>query len=331
MIINDNFTSNSCGNNVLTEYYYNKVRRHLKGDYFPPKNSEDLVGYVAGEGEEGEGENNSPQLLDYLFTDGTFGSEIGDKVPVGICVAPASHFTDGKARFMSLKEMSASDTAGTIEHTGLKWGTAGTDAGLTKYPTVAVVDSEGALKGVSSLGYIPAKRADWSSASQPAARPVEGVYYASINIDPNNLSPYPFLADGSLNPDYSATEFNGSPIVNILSDVNGAANTTTLVGLGSDYAAANACHNFAPGVHDGEWYLPAMGELGYVMALFDDINAKITAAGEGNGVVVAPSGGTYRSSSEISDSYACVLSAINGLVGGDGKASTYYVRAFLAL
>ena len=84
MNINDNFTSNSCGNNVLTEYYYNKVRRHLKGDYFPPKNSEDLIGFVAG----GEEEDNGPQLLDYLFTDGTFGSEIGDKVPVAICVAP---------------------------------------------------------------------------------------------------------------------------------------------------------------------------------------------------------------------------------------------------
>jgi hypothetical protein len=330
MIINDNFTSNSCGNNVLTEYYYDKVRRHLKGDYFPPKNSEDLIGYVAGEGEEGEGENNGPQLLDYLFTDGTFGSEIGDKVPVGICVAPASHFADGKARFMSLKEMSASDTAGTTEHTSLGWGTANTDAGLTKYSSVAVVDSEGALKGVNqNYGFIPSKRAEWSSASQPAARPVEGVYYAG-NMDPNNPSPYPFLADGSLNPDYSATEFDGSPIVNMLSDVNGAANTTTLVGLGSDYVAANACHNFAPGVHDGEWYLPAIGELGYMIALYDDINAKITAAGEGNGVVVAPSN-FYWSSTGVSESGACNLRMNNGYVGNLDKTGTPYVRAFLAL
>ena len=326
MNINDNFTSNSCGNNVLTEYYYNKVRRHLKGDYFPPKNSEDLIGFVAG----GEEEDNGPQLLDYLFTDGTFGSEIGDKVPVAICVAPASHFADGKARFMSLKEMSASDTAGTTEHTGLGWGTANTDAGLTKYSSVAVVDSEGALKGVNqNYGFIPAKRADWSSVSpQPAARPVEGVFYAG-NIDPNNPSPYSFLADGSLNPDYAATEFNGSPIVNMLSDVNGAANTTTLVGLGSDYVAANACHNFAPGVYDGEWYLPAAGELGYMIALYDDINAKITAAGEGNGIVVAPSN-YYWSSTEVSESNACFLYTSSGNVGGSVKTLTNYVRAFLA-
>lgn len=322
MNVNDCF-SHELGGDTLSEYIYSNVKKRTKGDYFPSLNSEDLIG-------EGEGEDNSPQLLDYLFTDGTFGSEIGDKVPVGICVAPASHFTDGKARFMSLKEMSASDTAGTTEHTGLKWGTANTDAGLTKYSSVAVVDSEGALKGVDQYGYIPAKRADWSSASQPAARPVEGVYYSG-SVDSNKLSPYPFLADGSLNPDYSATEFNGSPIVNMLSDVNGAANTTTLVGLGSDYAAANACHNFAPGVHDGEWYLPAAGELGYMIALYDDINAKITAAGEGNGVVVAPSG-SYWSSTEFSDEgWACYLLMNNSLVAMNDKGRAYYVRAFLAL
>ena len=42
-------------------------------------------------------------LLDYLFSDGTTGPDLVEgKTPVGICVAPASHFVDGKARFMSL-------------------------------------------------------------------------------------------------------------------------------------------------------------------------------------------------------------------------------------
>jgi hypothetical protein len=270
------------------------------------------------------------KLFDYLFNDGTFGADIVDgKTPVGICVAPASHFADGKSRFMSLKEMTSGSTSGITTHEGIVWNTTNTDAGLTKFATVAVVDGEGAIKGVNGYGFIPAKRAAWSGNTQPADRPVDGVYYTS-NIDPNNPSAYPFLEDGSLNPNYAATEYDGSTIFNMLTDVSGATNTTYLVSKGDTYKAANACHSFTPGTHNGEWYLPAMGELGYTIASFDDINAKIAAAGNDNGVQLDGSA-AYWSSTEYSETYACYLAMNSGYVGGYNESNDRYVRAFLAL
>ena len=268
------------------------------------------------------------KLLDYLFNDGTFGADIVDgKTPVGICVAPASHFADGKSRFMSLKEMTTSSTEGITSHEGIVWNTTNTDAGLTKFATVAVVDGEGVVKGVNGYGFIPAKRAAWSGNTAITARtPVSGVYYGQG--DPNNPSAYPFLEDGSLNPNYAATTLSGSTIINSLSDVNGEANTTYLVGLGNTYKAANACHSFTPGTHNGEWYLPAMGELGYTIASFDDINAKIAAAGNG---VQLDGSAAYWSSTEYSEHSACLLYMYDGSVGSDRKSSSFYVRAFLAL
>jgi hypothetical protein len=138
------------------------------------------------------------------------------------------------------------------------------------------------------------------------------------------------LEDGSLNPNYAATEYNGSTIVNMLADVNGAANTTCLVGFGDTFSAANACHRFTPGTHNGEWYLPAIGELGYAIALYDDINAKIAAAGNGNGVQLDGSV-AYWSSTEYSGYYACRLYMGNGYVCNDRKDSYNYVRAFLKI
>ena len=270
------------------------------------------------------------KLLDYLFNDGTFGADIvAGKTPVGICVAPASHFADGKSRFMSLKEMTTGSTEGITSHEGIVWNTTNTDAGLTKFATVAVVDGEGVVKGVNGYGFIPAKRAAWSGNTAITATTLDGVYYGQG--DPNNPSAYPFLEDGSLNPNYAATALSGSTIINSLSDVNGEANTTYLVGLGNTYKAANACHSFTPGTHNGEWYLPAMGELGYTIASFDDINAKIAAVGNDNGVQLDGSA-AYWSSTECSESSACYLAMYNGRVDYDYKDSRYgYVRAFLAL
>ena len=270
------------------------------------------------------------KLLDYLFNDGTFGADIVDgKTPVGICVAPASHFADGKSRFMSLKEMTTGSTSGITTHEGIVWNTTNTDAGLTKFATVAVVDGEGAIKGVNGYGYIPAKRAAWSGNTDITAKtPVSGVYYGQG--DPDNPSAYPFLEDGSLNPNYAATKYDGSTIVNMLTDVNGEANTTYLVNKGDTYKAANACHRFTPGTHNGEWYLPAIGELGYTIASFDDINAKIAVAGNG---VQLDGSAAYWSSTEYSENGACRLDMSYGNVDAYTKNynSYYYVRAFLAL
>ena len=139
-----------------------------------------------------------------------------------------------------------------------------------------------------------------------------------------NLIPSPYLGDDkTLNPEYceAISGYN-----NALSDFNGLSNTETLVGLGADYVAANAAYKYNDGVSNLQWYLPAMGELGYLMPRFKEINSVITALG---GVAVASYG--FWSSSEYSSYGVYNLYTGNGSVNYYGKDYYNYVRPFSIL
>ena len=56
-------------------------------------------------------------------------------------------------------------------------------------------------------------------------------------------------------------------------DKNGAANTNKLLTLSGDFNAAKACKAYAPGVYDGMWYLPALGELYYVYSNYGTLSS----------------------------------------------------------
>ena len=47
MNVNDCF-SHELGGDTLSEYIYSNVKKKTKGDYFPAKNSEDLIGEGGG-------------------------------------------------------------------------------------------------------------------------------------------------------------------------------------------------------------------------------------------------------------------------------------------
>ena len=139
----------------------------------------------------------------------------------------------------------------------------------------------------------------------------------------SNLIPSPYLGDDqTFNPEYSK-EISGN---NALSDFNGASNTEVLVGLGTDYTAANACWNYKDGSSNLQWYLPAAGELGFLVARFNAINASITAVG-GSSVI---SNGFWSSSEHSSDA-AYVVGTHNGIVSKDWKNRDHFVRPFAVL
>lgn len=118
-----------------------------------------------------------------------------------------------------------------------------------------------------------------------------------------------------------------------LSDINGEANTAALLAKSStNYPAALACKNFAPGLANGSWYLPAMGELAYLQVRWGAINDKLTAlANAGCSVAYLPAGGYLWSSSEFNSNYAWCLDAGSGGFYGNYKGNDRLVRAFLAL
>jgi hypothetical protein len=99
-------------------------------------------------------------------------------------------------------------------------------------------------------------------------------YYPDLGI---SMIPSPYLGD-TPNPAYYQ-EIEGG---NAFSDFNGLSNTQLLVNDGTNYQAAQACWNYKDATNgaDGlQWYLPAMGELGYLMPRFNLINESIQAVG----------------------------------------------------
>lgn len=232
---------------------------------------------------------------------------------VGVVVVPKNFAPDGKARMVSLKFVTSAGTP-SDSAVGLMWepiSLQGTDTALTNYNRVPITDNVGSTTtGSNYCGYLPS---DKFSATVSMIDP-EAKYTSSTPYIP---SPY---LNGAANPDYyEAIEgYN-----NALSDFNGLGNTATLVGLGSGYVAANAANNYSDGVSGAKWYLPAMGELGYLMPRFKEINNAIAAAGG-----VALSSDYFWSSSEYSRYTACMLYTSNGYVYDYGKIDGCVVRPF---
>lgn len=234
--------------------------------------------------------------------------------PVGVVVVPEGFAPDGKIRIISLKYADKSGNTST-SMVSMTWGSS-VDTSLTNFKRVPITDNAGSTSsGSYENGYLPSDRFSSSAVSfvDPKAK-----YYRT-----DNAIPSPYLGEAP-NPEYYK---DISSYKNALSDFNGLSNTETLVGLGADYEAANACWKYKDGASNLQWYLPAMGELGYLVARFNRINYVITALG---GVAVA--GDYFWSSSEYIYGYAYTLSTGSGLVTSSHRKSyTNYVRPFSIL
>ena len=135
------------------------------------------------------------------------------------------------------------------------------------------------------------------------------------------MSPSPYLTNDTFNPVYGAITEGG----NALSDFNGLSNTQLLVNEGEQYHAAHACWNYKdPANSNLQWYLPAMGELGFLMPRFQLINQSIQAVG---GTPVENN--TFWSSSELLRGGFCAwyLGTSNGYVYDYAKGVTMCVRS----
>ena len=236
--------------------------------------------------------------------------------PVGVVVIPSGFAPDGKVRLIGLKPVDSNGNP-SDSRVSMKWGGYGTDTSLTNYNRVPTTDNAGSTStGSNYLGYLPSDR--FTSGTQSFIDPE-----AKYNTTSSYLIPSPYLGDVP-NPEYYKTI---SGYNNALSDFNGLNNTQTLVGLGSDYVAANACWRYSDGASNLQWYLPAMGELGYLMPRFNLINTSLTAVGG-----VAVDGDDYFwSSSEYSSDSAYYLSAYDGYVSYYNKGIVAFVRPFCSL
>ena len=234
--------------------------------------------------------------------------------PIGVVVIPSNFLPDGKARIISLKAVNSSGNAST-SHSSMYWGAYGTDTTLTNYTKVPITNNTGSVSSSSnSYGYLPSDNFTGDTSF------VDGS--AKYNTTGTNKIPSPYNGN-EFNTDYSKVI---SGYNNALSDFNGLNNTQVLVGLGSDYVAANAAYNYNDGVSNIQWYLPSMGELGFLVARFKTINNTISML---SGVAV-PSY-AFWSSTEYSSNYAYSVGTGNGNVASDFKDGSIYVRPFALL
>ena len=230
-------------------------------------------------------------------------SELG--TPVGVITIPAGFTPDGKARMVALSGQ-----------TNTTWGGYGTDTSLTNYNRVPTTDNAGATTtGSASSAYLPS---DKFTGTVSYVDP--GTQYSGTS---RTMIPSPYLTvDGKNepNPAYYA-EISGYN--NALSDFNGLENTQTLVGLGTGYTAANVCWTYKDAANSTtQWYLPAMGELGYMLPRFNEINAGLAAVS----AVRLGSSNYYWSSSESSSGGAYGVYAYDGRVSYYLKDNSSYAR-----
>ena len=219
--------------------------------------------------------------------------------PVAVVVVPNTHTPDSTVRAMAIKGVNA-DGSQASSNVSMVWGPTGTDTGLPNLTSVPTWNNTvGGTIGSNSWARLSSNNNNGYFTGSTDCLDENLKYY---NTD-GPFIPNPYLQDGTPNPDYRSSMISN----NACADFDGKGNTSVLVGLGAAYSAANACHLYnTNGISAGEWYLPACGELGYIMSRFNQIQSSLSTVGG----VQLRTGGGYWSSSEYSSDYARSVSTL---------------------
>lgn len=300
------------------------------------------------------------------------------KTPIGILVIPANHRQDNKEVFMSLVNMSLTDPengtyaegndSSTNPGAGIKWGNRVQVNTLVEgdFPGLTYDDEQKDYRVndhvVSANGYYYPTDVEMLAVDYPFFK---GVHYMRGNA---GYGPYPFNRDGSQNTIYASPTFsyledgNDEPTLcnNVVSHMDGATKTAGIIAAAVNtettgsisnsseaghFPAAMACHRFTAGVASlaGQWYMPEIGELGYVMANLNAINIMLNIMRAAGKAAVAVGdihtqdtlGGYLWSSSESSSGSARRLDTYSGSLSDNydraNSNTSYRVRSFIAL
>lgn len=257
--------------------------------------------------------------------------------PIDVEAIPAEHdvYGTGQAGIMSLAEMNYStpDT-GSSSYQYMNWGGFNVNTSLPNYNKVNLVDGT-----IAGSGYLPSDQFTGTTSLDGVSK------YSSTSSN----APSPYNADGSRNEVYYTTTYSTA---NAFSDFDGVGNTAVLIKLATGqgnwktantitnsdsagyFPAACCCWRFYTlGTEQGQWYLPACGEFGYVINRISAINTAINKVLSVYSSVVAVAVRTshgHWSSSESDAWNARLMNTKTGLVNYGGKTDGV-VRAFLRL
>lgn len=287
----------------------------------------------------------------FRFVDSEATDDIKKYTPIGVVVIPTSHdvYGTGECGVMSLRPMNCdTPSIGGTSEQGMYWGVPNTDIltllNLNRVPILKsdsnVGDISSTVTGENYSAFLP------SDAFRAIQCPHDtDVYYSTPSS--SYQAPSPYLTDDSRNPAYYQTT-SPSSSNNALADFDGEGNTQKIINqrgakdynswipgrtTEADYPAASCCDMFhTEGTSQGDWYLPAMGELGYVIPPFNKINKAIDKICTIYNLSIGVELGTsnyYWSSTEY-DSYSVrrVFTG-NNKVDSMNKNYNHNVRAFL--
>ena len=228
--------------------------------------------------------------------------------PVGIVAIPYNQSTDGKIRVISYKAMDPrQDSNDAFSGPGIEWGPDGAINGLTSlnyyrtsthpfarttthtFNTITMSNTtnnnfDPDVDSYAVLGHIGEPYGKWMTTTKVTTTP--SVYYWSGALA-SRLCPLPYLEDEITKSD--AYRYGA------LADMDGRGNTDKILAargekdystwkpditVVSDYPAVSACDIYSTdGTKQGDWYLPSIGELGYVGVYISRINEGIKKLG----------------------------------------------------
>ena len=269
------------------------------------------------------------EVGDYLLSSGEVikNADYTNQEVIGVCVIPDNFISktgvNSKARFCALNESTA------------KYKTSNTeDIELSMFNKIGCVGESSSWTPTNILthnvynGCISGEATHFNKTTAVSNSYDSGTYWYNNQVH-HIASPYLYV-----NGEYVFNDgvYNGcvNGIVSALSDMDGKANTTVIEN--SDHKAAIYCAGYSTaGTSHGDWYLPAIGELAFIMPRFDTINSAISKVGGtsfGNNY-------TYWSSTQgstlDSGSIAYTIYTKNGVINSNNKTTNLRVRPFFRL
>lgn len=222
-------------------------------------------------------------------------SAYSDYTPIGVVLMPYTHTPDETVRIMSLKNMSMKTPEsgsvvqnGNTADTSMYWGYNGAEVqGLSNYNKVPIVDPSNQESGTISATDWARVPSDYTASTNfngtASTLDVGSKYYTSNESGRFAISPWTTYGWKS----YKALSVNDKS-TNALLDYDGKGNTDILVSVHTattitntnavgNYPAAKCCSLYHTiGLGQGEWYLPACGELVYLPCRYAEIGAALT-------------------------------------------------------
>ena len=269
--------------------------------------------------------------------------------PIGVEVIPAEHdvYGTGQSGVMSLAEMNcnAPDT-GSDEYQGIYFSSAYENTQIPKLTLMPTINlSTGESNGSYGYGVFPS-----DAFSNFKIDDVSG-YHSSYTS--YRRAPSPYSKNGDRNDVYYSDIYSDYANRNVFSDFNGYENSETFYlgaaaqtnwktdptitnSSGNGYFPSLCCcwRFHTSGTNKYQWYLPAMGELGYMMNRVVAINETINKIKSVYSSAIAVEIGidnAYWSSTQHSANMMRMIRINDGYAAYRNKTKTANVRAFIRI